>query len=98
MSEDEFFDEYDTIMLTDEEGTEKEFAVIDALELDGNSYILVVEADVEDDEESMAMILKKTSEDNDDVSYELVEDDDEFDKVAEIFQKNGDDYEVKIED
>ncbi len=97
MANDEFEEEFETIMLTDENGDEVEFAVIDALELDGNSYILVLEAEFIDDEEASAMILKKTEEEGDEVSYELIEDDEEFDKVAEAFQNGNDDYDVEID-
>ena len=43
------------------------------------------------------MILKKTEEEGDEVSYELIEDDEEFDKVAEAFQNGNDDYDVEID-
>ena len=96
--DDEVMDGYETIMLTDEDGNEAEFAVIDAVEADGASYILVLEADLLDDEDAEAMILKKTSEDGDDVSYELIEDDEEFDKVADLFAQNNEDYDVEVEE
>ncbi|MEA5084427.1 MAG: DUF1292 domain-containing protein [Lachnospiraceae bacterium] len=92
------FEEFETIMLTDENGEEVEFAVIDAVEADGQSYILVLEADLLDDENAEAMILKKTAEDGEEVNYELIEDDAEFDKVAELFQNANDEYDVEIED
>jgi len=92
------FEEFETIMLTDEDGEEVEFAVIDAVEAEGQSYILVLEAELLDDENAEAMILKKTAEDGEDVNYELIEDDAEFDKVAELFQNANDEYDVEIED
>ena len=92
------FEEFETIMLTDENGEEVEFAVIDAVEADGESYILVLEADLLEDENAEAMILKKTAEDGEEVNYELIEDDAEFDKVAELFQNANDEYDVEIED
>jgi uncharacterized protein YrzB (UPF0473 family) len=92
------FEEFETIMLTDEEGEEVEFAVIDAVEAEGQSYILVLEANLLDDENAEAMILKKTAEDGEELNYELIEDDAEFDKVAELFQNANDEYDVEIED
>ena len=92
------FEEFETIMLTDENGEEVEFAVIDAVEAEGQSYILVLEADLLDDENAEAMILKKTADDGEEVNYELIEDDAEFDKVAELFQNANDEYDVEIED
>lgn len=98
MAHDEFVDEYETIMLTDENGVEVEFAVIDVAEVDSESYILVLETESIDDEEAAAMILKKVADDGEDVNYELIEDDAEFDKVAEVFQNGSDDYDVEIEE
>lgn len=92
------FEEFETIILTDEHGEEVEFAVIDGIEADGQNYILVLEADLLDDENAEAMILKKTAEDGEEVNYELIEDDAEFDKVAELFQNANDEYDVEIED
>lgn len=92
------FEEFETIMLTDEEGKEVEFAIIDAVETEGQSYILLLEAELLDDENAEAMILKKVAEDGEEVNYELIEDDAEFDKVAELFQNGNDEYDVEIED
>jgi Protein of unknown function (DUF1292). len=92
------FEEFETIMLTDEEGKEVEFAIIDAIETEGQSYILLLEAELLDDENAEAMILKKIAEDGEEVNYELIEDDAEFDKVAELFQNGNDEYDVEIED
>ncbi len=96
--DEEIMDGYETIMLTDEDGEETEFAIIDTVELKGESYILVIEADLLEDEDAEAMILKKTAENNGELSYELIEDDDEFDAVADAFAENNDDYDVEIEE
>lgn len=93
-------DEFDTVTMTDEEtGEDIEFAVIDKLEYDGSSYLLVVETELMDDDETDAVILKMVGSTESDLTYALVEDDNEFDKIADIFQKNsGENYDVDIED
>ena len=96
--DDELTEEFETIMLTDENGDEAEFVIIDTLENEGESYILVVETAYIDDEDAEYMLLKKVEEEGEDVSYELIEDDDEFDKVAAIFAEKSDDYDVEIEE
>lgn len=96
--DDELIEEFDTIMLTDENGVETEFMIIDSLETEGNSYILVLEAALIDDEDAEAMILKKVCEDGEEDSYELIEDDAEFDKVADLFAAQSEDYDVEIEE
>ena len=96
--DDELTEEFETIMLTDENGDEAEFVIIDTLENEGESYILVVEAAYIDDEDAEYMLLKKVEEEGEDVSYELIEDDDEFDKIAALFAEKSDEYDVEIEE
>ena len=55
MSDKDDMEEFETILLTDEDGQEVEFAVIDAAEMDGVNYLLVVEADWIEDENAEAM-------------------------------------------
>lgn len=96
--DDELTEEFETIMLTDENGDEAEFVIIDTLENEGESYILVVETAYIDDEDAEYMLLKKVEEEGEDVSYELIEDDDEFDKIATLFAEKSDEYDVEIEE
>ena len=44
------------------------------------------------------MLLKKVEEEGEDVPYELIEDDDEFDKIAALFAEKSDEYDVEIEE
>lgn len=96
--DDELTEEFETIMLTDENGDEAEFVIINTLENEGESYILVVETAYIDDEDAEYMLLKKVEEEGEDVSYELIEDDDEFDKIAALFAEKSDEYDVEIEE
>ena len=96
--EEDFVEEFDTILLTDEDGIETEFMIIDSLEYDGSKYILVLESALIDDEDAEAMVLKKIAEDGEEDSYELIEDDEEFDKVADLFAAQGEDYDVEVEE
>lgn len=95
--DEELVEEFDTILLTDEDGIETEFMIIDSLEYEGNTYILVLESALIDDEDAEAMVLKKVAEDGEEDSYELIEDDEEFDKVADLFAAQGEDYDVEVE-
>ena len=81
-------EEVEVYTLEDEEGSESEFTLIKRLEIDGCVYVAFepFEAeDMEDDEDSF-VILKVTSEDGEDV-FVTIEDDEEFDKVADIFEE-----------
>ena len=61
-------------------------------------YLLVVETELMDDDETDAIILKEVSINTDDVTYELVEDDAEFDRVADLFAQKAEDYTVETDD
>ena len=89
--------EFETVTMTDENGEEIEFSIIDNVACGGERYLLVVETELMDDDETDAIILKEVSINTDDVTYELVEDDAEFDRVADLFAQKGEDYEVEID-
>jgi len=88
--------EFETVTMTAEDGSEIEFSIVDNLACTGERYLLVVETENMDDDESEALILKEVSINTDDVTYEMVEEDAEFDRVAALFAKKGDDYDVEI--
>ena len=71
--------------LTDEEGTEINFEVIGTCEYKGREYYAMIPADVDADaEECEYVILKKVNDNGEDILVTL-DDDDEFDDVADIF-------------
>ena len=83
-------DEVERIQFIDEETNETiEFEVIDEVVMDGIKYILVV------DEEDISTILKQVNEDGEEVEYVLVEDEDEFKKVATEFM-TSEEYDIEI--
>jgi len=88
--------EFETVTMMAEDGSEIEFSIVDNLACTGERYLLVVETENMDDDESEALILKEVSINTDDVTYEMVEEDAEFDRVAALFAKKGDDYDVEI--
>ena len=62
-----------------------EFYVLEQTTIGGINYILVTDA--EEDEEGEAYILKDMSEsDSEERVYTMVEDDDEFDAVSGVFE------------
>ena len=70
--------------LTDENGEESEFALIGSTEVDGVRYVALVP--VEDNECGEYVILKfATDEDGEEVLI-TIDDDDEFDRIADIFE------------
>ena len=89
--------EFEVVTMTDENGEEIEFSIIDNVACGGERYLLVVETELMDDDETDAIILKEVSINTDDVTYELVEDDAEFDRVADLFAQKGEDYTVELD-
>ncbi len=88
-------DAVDTIIMTDENGEDIEFVIVDQVTMDGTNYILVVESEFVDDVDSEAEILKEVSQEGEESIYEVIEDDEEFAKVAELFAEN-DDYDIEV--
>ena len=73
--------EPDRVTLTDEEGVERDFDIIGTLQMDGNDYFALVAVDGDEDE---YIILKSVVEDGEEVLI-TVDDDEEFDRVADAF-------------
>lgn len=66
------------------------FEVMDSFDMEGQRYLLV--ADEDDD----AAILKEIQMGDEDITYELIEDDDEFQKIALLFLESDAGYELEF--
>jgi len=90
----------DLVTLTDEEGEEHTFELVDTLERDGESYVaLIPDFDYPEDalqDDGSLVIMKIVEEDGEEI-LELIEDDDEFDEISEIFMERLSDL-YKFED
>lgn len=80
----------DYVVLTDEEGNEVEFQHIDTVEIDGQTYMAFIPAELAVDEEAEVVILKVVVEDGEEV-LATVEDEAEADKVFEIVMERVED-------
>ena len=75
------------IKFVDEEGTELEFSVIEQTRVNNINYLLVTDSG-EEEEEIEAFIGKDLSAEEDkEALYEIVEDENEFEGVAKIFDE-----------
>lgn len=73
----------ETIKLTaPDTGEEIELYVLEQTCINGMNYILATE---EEEEDGDAYILKEVSAENEDVIYEFVDDEIEFDAIARVF-------------
>ncbi len=87
------------VVLTDEEGEEHEFEVLDIIEVDGSEYAIlfpVEEGENEDEEEEVdeAIILKIGTDENGEEVLTEIEDDEEWEKVADAYDSMMEDDEV----
>jgi len=72
--------------LTDEEGNELYFSLLGTLENEGSVYKALIPVDENGEEESDEyVILKCAVDENGEEVLETIEDDDEFEKIADIF-------------
>ncbi|PKM88547.1 MAG: DUF1292 domain-containing protein [Firmicutes bacterium HGW-Firmicutes-12] len=86
------------IVLIDEEGVEHEFILIDMLEVDGQEYAILEPLEIEEEEEEAeAIILKVTKDENDEDILTDIEDDEEWEKVADKWQELIESDEEEVE-
>ena len=91
MPEEEFDAELYT--LTDEEGKESQFELLGVTEQEGVKYMAMTP--IEENEADEYVILKVVAGENGEDMLETIEDDDEFDRIADIFDDmfaNEEDY------
>lgn len=92
--------ERDVISLLDEEGKEHEFEIVDALEMDDSQYLALVplydenqpEAALEDSGELVILRVCDEEDENGEQYLDAIEDEDEYNKVAELFMGRLEDY------
>ncbi len=82
-------DEDQIIETVDENGNVVKFELFDIVEVDEKEYALLLPADEEDAEE---VVLMRISKDGEEYLFETIDDDEEFEKVAE-YVENMDDEE-----
>ena len=78
----------------------EEFYIIEQLTADGHSYLLVSDADPEEEEDAAAYILRDDSDPEDENAlYTEVEDDAEFTRIAMLFDKllAGEEINLEVE-
>ncbi len=85
MNEQEFESEFYT--LTDEDGNETEFEVIGSAEINGIEYFAMVPSDSVAGNDGMIeyVLLKKEKDESGEEMFVTIDDDDEFDRVADYF-------------
>ena len=80
---DEIFETEDIYTLTDEDGNEMQFSLLGSCEIDGKEYFAMIPLDEGTEE---YVILKKEVDENGEEMLVTIDDDDEFDRVADLFE------------
>lgn len=69
--------------LTDEEtGEDIDLEVLASVEIEGTVYVAFVPAGIDEAEE---FVILRQNEDGEDITFETIDDDDEFDRIADLF-------------
>ncbi|HWQ73467.1 MAG TPA: DUF1292 domain-containing protein [Desulfitobacteriaceae bacterium] len=94
---DQGLEEFNTIILTDEEGEDHEFLHLDTLEVDGSTYFVLMpilegeeESEDEDEDVDEAIILKLDKDDQGNEMLIDIDDDEEWEKVADAWEEMAD--------
>lgn len=93
----EFFDEdFPILVLVDDEGVEHEFELLAELEIDDENYRVLVplEDEEEDSDEIEVVILKVVYDEEGNEFLADIEDDEEWEKVADAWQELVDNEEL----
>ncbi len=99
MAENEIFEEeFFVYTLTDDEGNENEYELLATTELDGKTYCALIPYSEDGDESEEYIVLRvEKSEDNpEEEIFVTIEDDEEFDRVADIFDDQFADIDYDI--
>jgi uncharacterized protein YrzB (UPF0473 family) len=86
----------DVITLTEEDGSQTDYCVMDAIDVDNVRYMLLVRNDDVDSDEPEAYLFKETNEDDNDCYFEPVENEEEYNKVILLLQDEDAEYEMKF--
>ncbi len=77
----------DFITLTDDEGNSFELEHLDTLEIDDETYMAFLPADMSEDDEDFGIIILKVIEEDGEEIFGSVDDEDELNRVYERFME-----------
>jgi len=89
------FEEIETLVMTDEEGNDTEYVIIDSIDHKGSTFLLVVETAMVEDDEADAIVLKQVGEDEENYRYEEPTDE-EFEEIVRLLNEQSNEYDIEI--
>lgn len=87
---------YELVTMTEDDGTETDFFVVDGIDYKNTKYLLLVRAEDFDKDEPEAFIFKEIEADGEECTYEPVEDEEEYNKILVLLQDEDAEYEMKF--
>ena len=75
------------IETVDENGNKVSFELLDIVTVDDVEYALLIPVEKSEDEEENEVLVMRLKKDGEDFSFEAIEDDEEFDKVAQYIEE-----------
>ncbi|HHV63669.1 MAG TPA: DUF1292 domain-containing protein [Peptococcaceae bacterium] len=88
--QDEMEEVYDVVVLNDDDGNEHEFMHLATLEVEGNTYYVLLPMEEVEEDEAEAVILKVVKDENGEEMLVDIEDDEEWEKVADAWEEMED--------
>ena len=85
------------IETVDEEGNVINFQLIDIIEMEDKEYALLLPQENEDSEEEKEVVLMRLLKEGDEYTFEMIEGDDEFNKVVDFIDTLDDIGEIEEE-
>ena len=83
------------IPLETEDGEVIDCVILDEVELETGTFLVVIPYDELEDEESDIIILKEMGDDGDEVTYDMASEE-EMAAVVEVLRQNLDDYDIEL--
>ncbi|MBQ8886395.1 MAG: DUF1292 domain-containing protein [Candidatus Gastranaerophilales bacterium] len=75
------------IETVDEQGNKVSFELLDIVTVEDIEYALLIPVEKSEDEEENEVLVMRLKKDGEDFTFEAIEDDDEFDKVAQYIEE-----------
>lgn len=83
------------IIFTTEDNEEVEFYVLEQTKINGSNYLLIADGG-DDDNTANALILKEKSTDDEEIVYDILENDAELEAVSKVFEQIMDDIDIEM--
>ena len=75
------------IETVDEQGNKVSFELLDIVTVDDIEYALLIPVEKSEDEEENEVLVMRLKKDGEEFTFEAIEDDEEFDKVAQYIEE-----------